>query len=156
MAPVAVDHQLVPVVPHHHDGVEITAQATLFQQMSQALAAFYNATVELGVADQVTTFTASEFGRTLQPSGSGSDHGWGNHHLIMGGAVKGGDLYGTFPTMALGGPEDSGSRGALIPTTSVDQFGATLAKWFGVPAASLSSVFPNVGNFPVSDLGFLS
>lgn len=137
-------------------GAQDWQQWELLRQTSEAMNSFYNATVELGVADQVTTFTASEFGRTLQPSGSGSDHGWGNHHLIMGGAVKGGDLYGTFPAMALGGPEDSGSRGALIPTTSVDQFGATLGKWFGVPAGSMASVFPNIANFPVNDLGFLS
>lgn len=127
----------------------------LLSQVSQALAAFYDATIELGIPDQVTAFTLSDFGRTLQPSGSGSDHGWGNHHLILGGAVKGGNVYGSFPTLALGGPDDSGSRGALIPSTSIDQYGATLASWFGVPAAQLSSVFPNLGNFATSDLGFL-
>ena len=128
----------------------------LLRQVSQALAAFYDATIELGMPDKVTSFTLSDFGRTLQPSGSGSDHGWGNHHLIMGGAVKGGNVYGAFPTMALGGPDDSGARGALIPTTSTDQYGATLASWFGVPTAQLGSVFPNIGNFAASDLGFLS
>ena len=128
----------------------------LLRNVGDAMKAFYDATVEIGVADQVTTFTASEFGRTLQPSGVGTDHGWGSHHLIMGGAVKGGEVYGTFPTYALTGPDDSGSRGALIPTTSTDQFGATLAKWFGVPSASMSSVFPNIGNFGVQDLGFLA
>jgi uncharacterized protein (DUF1501 family) len=110
---------------------------------------------ELGVADRVTSFTLSDFGRTLQPSGSGSDHGWGNHHLVVGGAVRGGSVYGTFPTMALGGPDDSGSRGAFIPTTSTDQYGATLASWFGVPAAQLPSVFPNVTKFGQADLGFI-
>src|SRR6185295_1322881 len=102
-----------------------------------------------------TTFTLSDFGRTLQPSGTGSDHGWGSHHLILGGAVQGGRIYGTFPTMALGGPDDAGTRGALIPSTSTDQYGSTLAKWFGVPPTKLSSVFPNLQNFATSNLGFL-
>jgi len=128
----------------------------LLRQVSEAMALFYNATVEMGVADRVTTFTLSDFGRTLEPSGAGTDHGWGNHHLLMGGAVQGGRVFGTFPTLALGGPDDSGSRGAMIPTTSLDQYGATLAQWFGVPAAQLPSVFPNIGHFPTSNLGFLA
>ncbi|MBX7122121.1 MAG: DUF1501 domain-containing protein [Opitutaceae bacterium] len=128
----------------------------LLRQVSDAMAAFYNATVEMGIADRVTTFTASEFGRTLQPSGSGSDHGWGNHQLLLGGAVRGGDVYGTFPTLALGGPDDSGSRGALIPTTSLDQFGGTLASWFGVSAEAMPSVFPNLVHFGSHNLGFLA
>ncbi len=127
----------------------------LLRQVSEALAAFYNATTEMGVADRVTSFTLSDFGRTLQPSGSGTDHGWGSHHLIVGGAVQGGTIYGTFPSMALGGPDDCGSRGALIPTSSVDQYGATLASWFGVPAAQLASVFPNLTQFDSANLGFL-
>ena len=110
--------------------------------------AFYNATVEMGIADQVTTFTESDFGRTLQPSGTGSDHGWGSHHLVLGGAVKGGDLYGTFPTLALGGPDDANNRGVLIPTTSIDQYGATMAKWFGVSPAAMPQVFPILGELP--------
>lgn len=132
------------------------AQWDLLRNLSEAMAAFYNATVELGVASGVTTFTESDFGRTLQPSGSGTDHGWGNHHLIMGGAVRGGDVYGSFPFPALGGPDDSGNRGALIPSSSLDQYGATLAKWFGVSAAQLPAVFPNLANFPVADLGFMA
>lgn len=128
----------------------------LLSQVSEALMAFYNATVEMGIADRVTAFSLSDFGRTLEPNGVGTDHGWGNHHFMLGGAVKGGTVYGTFPTLALGGPDDSGSRGALIPTTSIDQYGATLASWFGVPAAQLPSVFPNLGNFATADLGFLS
>lgn len=127
----------------------------LLRQVSEAMLAFHNATVEMGISDKVTTFTESDFGRTLQPSGSGSDHGWGSHHLVMGGSVKGGDIYGTFPTLALGGPDDTNLRGALIPTTSIDQYGATMAKWFGVGPDAMSQVFPNLGNFPVSDLGFL-
>jgi len=130
-------------------------QWDLLRRISAAMSAFYNATTEMGIADQVTTFTESDFGRTLQPSGSGSDHGWGSHHLVMGGAVKGGDLYGAFPTLALGGPDDANTRGVLIPTTSVDQYGATMAKWFGVAPAAMPQVFPTIGNFPVTDLGFL-
>ncbi len=128
----------------------------LLRHLSEAMAAFYAATAEMGIADGVTTFTASEFGRSLQPSGSGTDHGWGNHHLVMGGAVKGGDLYGTFPDLSLGGPDDTGNRGVLIPTTSVDQFGCTCAKWFGVAPADMASVFPNIGNFATADVGFLA
>ncbi len=128
----------------------------LLRQVAEAMAAFHNATLELGVPDRVTTFTLSDFGRTLQPSGSGSDHGWGNHHLILGGAVQGGRIHGTFPDLALGGPDDSGSRGAMIPSSSIDQYGATLAKWFGVADHQLTSIFPNLGNFPTRDLGFLA
>jgi uncharacterized protein (DUF1501 family) len=127
----------------------------LLTQVGEAMAAFYAATQEMNTADKVTTFTESDFGRTLEPNTTGSDHGWGNHHLVMGGAVRGADMYGKFPFPALGGPDDAGSRGVLIPTTSLDQYGATLAKWFGVDSAAMSQVFPNVGNFPVSDLGFL-
>lgn len=128
----------------------------LLRQVGDAMAAFYTATKEMGVADKVTTFTESDFGRSLEPSGTGSDHGWGNHHLILGGAVNGAELYGKFPMPELGGPDDSGSRGTLIPSTSLDQYGATLAKWFGVDASQLSSVFPNLKNFSVQDLGFMS
>ncbi|MDB6172681.1 MAG: hypothetical protein JWL59_1992 [Chthoniobacteraceae bacterium] len=131
-------------------------QFDLLREVSQALLAFYQSTIDLGVSDKVTSFTLSDFGRTLQASGSGCDHGWGNHHLIMGDAVKGGSIYGTFPNLALGGPDDSGSRGALIPTTSMDQFAATLATWLGVPPANLPSVLGNIGNFGSSNLGFLS
>src|ERR1700680_991311 len=130
-------------------------QWDLLKQISDGMLSLYNATVEMGIADKVTTFTESEFGRTLQPSGSGSDHGWGNHHIVLGGAVKGGDLYGRFPIMALGGPDDSAARGAWIPSTSTDQFGATLAKWFGVDANGLAAVFPNLAQFPAADLGFM-
>ena len=135
---------------------QVETQTPLLQQLSQAVAAFYAATQELTIDQNVTTFTASEFGRTLNPSGNdGSDHAWGNHHFIIGSGVVGGQIYGQFPLLALGGPNDANTRGTLIPTSAVDQYGATLAQWFGVGAASLSSVFPNIGNFPVNKFAFL-
>ena len=128
----------------------------LYPQVSQALLAFYNATQELGVADKVTTFTESDFNRTFQPtSGDGSDHAWGGHHLVLGGAVQGGQIYGKFPTFQLGGPDDTDVRGRWIPTTSIDQYGATLCSWFGIPASALPTVFPNLANFGTANLGFL-
>jgi uncharacterized protein (DUF1501 family) len=127
----------------------------LLKTVGEALGPFYASLVEMGIADKVTTFTLSEFGRSLQPSGSGSDHGWGSHHILLGGAVNGGRVYGTFPTLALGGPDDSGNRGVWIPTTSIDQVGATLATWFGVPANQLPGIFPNLSNFPQQNLGFV-
>jgi uncharacterized protein (DUF1501 family) len=136
---------------------QLNAQENLFTQVSQALAAFYNATEELGVSDSVTTFTESDFGRTLQPNtNSGTDHAWGNHHLILGASVKGGDLYGTFPHLALGGPDDTDTRGRWIPPISLDQYGATMASWFGVPGPSLTTVFPNLNNFQKQNLEFMS
>ena len=128
----------------------------LLQGLSQSMLSFYNATQELGVSQQVTTFTESEFGRTFGLNSSvGSDHAWGNHHLVMGDAVQGGNLYGKFPQLVLGGPDDASNQGVWIPTTAVDQYGATLANWFGLPSSALSTVFPNLSNFPVSNLGFL-
>jgi len=135
---------------------QVETQNPLLQQFSQAIAAFYAATQELGVDSSVTTFTASEFGRTLNPSGSdGSDHAWGSHHFIIGSAVNGGKIYGQFPLLALGGPNDANTRGTLIPSTAVDQYGATLAQWFGVPAANLPAVFPNIANFATNNLAFV-
>jgi uncharacterized protein (DUF1501 family) len=130
------------------------AHAGLLSQVSQAMKAFYDATVELGIANQVTTFTASDFGRTYRSNGDGSDHGWGSHQLVMGGAVKGADIYGKMPTLTVGGPDDT-ALGRWIPTTSVDEYAATLAKWFGVSATDMSTVLPNIGRFRNPDLGFL-
>jgi uncharacterized protein (DUF1501 family) len=131
--------------------------ADLLLEVDEALKAFYDATIELGVQDKVTTFTASEFGRTLTSNGKGSDHGWGGHHLVMGGAVQGGKIYGTFHNMQVGAgnPLDAG-QGRLIPDISVDQYAATMAKWMGASAADLNVVFPNLGNFGQTDLGFLT
>jgi uncharacterized protein (DUF1501 family) len=139
-------------------GAQLETQVVLLQQLSQAVSAFYSATQELTIDNQVTTFTASEFGRTLSPNGNdGSDHAWGNHHFVIGTGVRGGSMYGAFPSLAFGSENDTNSRGTLIPTTSVDQYGATLASWFGVPSPSLVSIFPNSVNFPASSLnvGFL-
>jgi uncharacterized protein (DUF1501 family) len=139
---------------------QLSAHASLFMQLSQALSAFSAATTEIGVPNQVTTFTASDFSRTFNTNGTndgtaGSDHGWGSHHLIMGGAVQGGNIYGQVPLLELGGPEDTG-RGRWIPTTSVDEYAATLATWFGVSASNLPIVLPNIGRFATSNLGFMS
>lgn len=130
----------------------------LLQQLSQAVSAFYSATVELGVQQQVTTFTMSDFSRTFQPaSNGGSDHAWGSVQMIVGGAVKGGDIYGMLPDFKLGSLSlnDAGNNGRWIPTTSIDQYGATLAQWFGVSAANLAPIFPNLANFATNKLGFL-
>jgi len=135
---------------------QLPQQVQLLSTVSQSMSAFYQATQELGVANQVTTFSLSEFSRTLEPgSNGGSDHAWGGHQLILGGAVKGNAIYGTFPTLALGGPDDADQNGRWIPTTALDQYAATLATWFGVSAANLPSIFPNLANFPTSNLGFL-
>ena len=144
---------------------EIGGQGNLLTQLSQAISAFYAATVELGVQDKVTTFTMSDFGRTLQPAGTGvnavgTDHAWGNHQLIVGGSVLGHTFYGTYPTLRLGGPDDtdggSNPRGRWIPTTSVEQYAATLATWYGLSTADLSAVFPLIGRFSTANLGFFA
>jgi uncharacterized protein (DUF1501 family) len=151
---------------------QLNDQGNNFTDLSQALNAFYSATVELGLQDNITAFTLSDFGRTLQPSGSGgsigSDHGWGSHQLVIGDAVAGGNFYGTpngstgliFPTLQPGGPDDTtnsgtSGRGRWIPTSGSDQYGGTLCKWFGVGSADMGTVFPNQGNFSTMDLGFL-
>ena len=130
------------------------AHANLLSDVSKSLAAFYNATVELGVAQMVTTFTASDFGRTFNTNGDGSDHGWGSHHLIMGGALNGGRIYGRMPDWTINGPDDTG-RGRWIPSTSVDEYSATMATWFGVSPTNLPVVLPNIGRFANPNLGFL-
>jgi uncharacterized protein (DUF1501 family) len=135
--------------------VELATQGPLLTQVSQALNAFYSATVELGVQNQVTAFTASDFSRTYNTNGNGADHGWGSHHMILGGAVTGGDIYGKMPSQTLGGPDDTG-RGRWIPSTSVDQYAATLASWFGVSATNIPVVLPNIGRFATSNLGFMA
>jgi uncharacterized protein (DUF1501 family) len=137
-----------------HGDDQLQRQTELLGSISGAVTAFYNATVEMDVANQVTTFTASDFNRTFRSNGKGSDHAWGNHHFVVGGAVDGGKMHGVFPTMGVEGPDDTGG-GHFIPTTSVDQYSATLAKWFGVGVGDMPTILPGIGRFPVSDLGFM-
>jgi len=129
-----------------------TVHPLLLTNLADAMRAFYDTTVELGVASQVTTFTASDFGRALTGNNDGSDHGWGSMHFVLGGAVKGGRYYGINPVLANNGPDDIG-QGRLVPTMSVDQYAATLASWFGVAASDLSTVVPNISNYIGSPLG---
>lgn len=139
----------------NHDNL-LAQHTTLLQRVSAAMRAFYDTTVQLGVADRVTAFTASDFGRTLTVNATGSDHGWGGMHFVMGGAVNGRRFYGAPPVVADNGPDDVG-QGRLLPTTSVDQYAATLANWFGVSATDMGTVLPNINNYsPASrNLGFV-
>ncbi|MFN0124715.1 MAG: DUF1501 domain-containing protein, partial [Blastocatellia bacterium] len=135
-------------------------QWVLLQEVSKAMKAFYDSTVFMNIADRVTTFTMSDFGRSLQPSGTGTDHGWGSHYFAMGGAVNGQRMYGSFPLM---NQNDSAydpnafvdNRGVLLPTTSLAQYGATLAKWFGASDAQLDVMFPELPGFSIKNLGFM-
>jgi uncharacterized protein (DUF1501 family) len=149
--------------------VIIGAQANLFAELSQSMNAFQNAMIQIGVQNsdptfehRVTAFTASDFGRTFPSNSLGSDHGWGSHHLALGGAVIGQNTYGAFPALVVGGPNDT-STGRWIPTTSVDQFSATMANWFMTDANTQvnlfpsvsSTVFPNLSRFSSPNLGFM-
>ena len=147
-----------------HD-LQNRSQADLMARLSQAMRYFDNTLGALGARNNVTTFTASDFGRSFTSNGDGTDHGWGSHHFVMGGAVRGGDLYGRFPTLATknsntnnfdGSPDQLGN-GVLLPTTSVDQLGATLGRWFGLNDAQLADIFPNLANFDpgARNLGFM-
>ncbi len=150
---------------------QLATQTNLLTQFSQATRAFYDEMVLQGISDKVTTFTMSDFNRTFNPAGTGagtvgSDHAWGNHHIVIGSALSGADFYGInnasgtpFPTIVQNGPDDAdngtNARGRWIPTTSVEQYAATLAKWYGVTPTDMPFVFPNIGNFATTDLGFL-
>ena len=144
-----------------HDG-QVVGQPKLLSTISQALGAFYKATVELGVQDSVTSFTISEFARTLNSNGDGTDHAWGGIQFLTGGAVRGGAIYGSpavsggiFPDQTLNSV-DCLARGQMIPGASCDQYSATLARWLGLNDCDINAIFPYVGNFPSSDLGFMS
>ena len=136
-----------------HDNL-LTQHPGLLTQINNAMQSFYDATVELGVANQVTTFTASDFGRTYASNGDGSDHGWGAHHLVMGGAVNGKAFYGTPPIIAASS-SDSVGQGRLLPSTSVDQFAGTMASWMGVSNSNMATVLPNLSHFNTTNLGFV-
>lgn len=136
---------------HDDQAADITALQTDY---AASIAAFFSATQELGMGHNVTLFTASDFGRSLVENGNGTDHGWGSHHFIVGGAVEGNKIYGDIPPADTGHDYDAGN-GRLIPNVAVEQYGATLGKWFGLSEAELSSVFPALGNFTEKDLGFM-
>lgn len=130
------------------------AHYSLLQQVNDAVFAFQRAMEQIGVSNDVTTFTASDFSRTFPNNSQGSDHGWGAHHVVIGGAVAGGRFYGNLPVISINGPDDTGT-GRWIPTLSVDQHSATLARWFGVDSSMMSTLLPNLSRFPSSNLGFM-
>ena len=133
---------------------QATALPALQRDLGDAIAAFYAATEELGVAQSVTTFTAADFGRTLTVNGDGTDHGWGAHHFVVGGSVRGGDIYGDIPVSELGHAQDAGN-GRLIPQVSVEQFAAPLGRWFGLGESELATALPALARFPSPPLGFI-
>jgi uncharacterized protein (DUF1501 family) len=135
-------------------GNQLRVHPGLMGNVAQAISYFTSTVRSMGLANNVTLFTASEFGRTLTSNGTGSDHGWGSHHFVAGGAVRGGDIYGRFPITTLNGPDDVGS-GRLLPSTSVAEYAATLARWMGVSASDLGTVLPGLSNFGAADVGFI-
>jgi len=135
---------------------QLGEHAANLTRVNNALSSFYQSTVDLGVEDSVTTFTASEFGRTYSINGDGTDHAWSGHNLIMGGAVKGGQIHGDMPDFTIGGPDDTDEAGRFIPKYGVDQYGATLAKWMGMTNSDMNDIFPNLSNFDTKDLGFMN
>lgn len=135
-------------------GDQLVTHNNLMNELSEGLNAFYAGLVELGMENNVTTFTASDFGRTFATNGGGSDHAWGSHAVVMGGAVKGSQIYGSMPTIAMGNEVDVG-QGRWIPTTSVDQYSATLARWFGVADGDMGTIFPNLARFSPRYLDFM-
>ena len=163
-AALGMSRQVFFVATGNYDthSTQLMDQSDNLLQLSQALGAFHAATVEIGVADGVTAFTASDFGRSLPVNSDGTDHGWGGHHFVVGDAVRGQRFYGTMPSLAQydesqpnnGNPDDTG-YGQIIPTLAVDQYAATLASWFGVDASGISDIFPNLGRFNAPNLRFL-
>jgi uncharacterized protein (DUF1501 family) len=169
---LSVNRQIFFCQMHGFDthNLQLPNQSALLAQMSQAMRAFYEEMVVQGLGDKVTQFTLSDFGRTMNPAGAGggvgSDHAWANHHFVVGGAVTGSDFFGInttngtpYPTLVLDGPDDAdlnpGARGRFIPTASVEQYAATLARWFGLPEANMVNVFPKIVNFTNTNLGFM-
>jgi uncharacterized protein (DUF1501 family) len=140
-----------------HDS-QLQVHPAILGDLSASLHAFYQATVQMGpsVASGVTAFTASDFGRTVSTNGDGTDHGWGGHHFVVGGAVRGGRFYGRMNSVAQNGNDDDAGYGQIIPTTGVDQYAATLASWFGVATGDLGTLFPRLGNYATSNLGFMT
>ena len=135
---------------------QLSAHASLLSQLDGALSIFTSAMQEMGVYNDVTLFTASDFARTLTYNSSlGTDHAWGSHHFALGGAVKGGRMYGTFPSLVLNGANDIDGTGRRVPTTALSQYMATLASWFGVPSSQLPSILPGLSNFSQTNLGFV-
>ena len=135
---------------------QLHAQANLFKELDAGLTAFHGAMSDIGANSSVTSFTLSDFSRNFLPNtGGGTDHAWGSHPLVIGGAVKGGQIYGTMPTLALSGPDDASDLGRWIPTIAVDQFAATLASWFGADSTALATVLPNLSAFSPANLGFI-
>jgi len=137
-----------------HGADQLATQNELLGEISAAARSFWDATVEMGIPNQVTLFTASDFNRTFVSNGKGTDHAWGSHQVVMGGAVQGAKMYGTYPTIVPGGPDDT-NDGRWIPATSVDHFAATMAAWFGVTTGDLNTIFPKLGRFNAPNLGFL-
>lgn len=135
-------------------GDQVNRYPVLMRELNHSLSSFYDATVELGVSEQVTAFTASDFGRTLTSNGDGTDHGWGSHQMIIGDGVMGGRILGTMPELAIGSNDDIG-EGRIIPTTSIDQYAATLAGWYGLSPVQIAETFPTLANFDTADLGFM-
>jgi uncharacterized protein (DUF1501 family) len=135
---------------------QLYRQQTLFAQLDPALSAFCSAMAGIGAGDSVTSFTLSDFSRTFLPNtGGGTDHAWGSQQIVVGGAVRGGQIYGKMPELALGGPDDAGNEGRWIPTLAVDQYAATLSTWLGADPAELASVLPNLAAFSPRTLGFV-
>jgi uncharacterized protein (DUF1501 family) len=135
---------------------QLSPQQSLLSQLDGGLTAFHGAMEDIGVGSSVTSFTLSDFGRTYASNASGgSDHAWGSHHLVVGGAVKGRKIYGSVPSLVLSGPDDAGDKGRWIPTIAVDQYAATLATWFGVNAVQLAAVLPNLSAFSPASIGFI-
>ena len=157
-AALGMSRQIYFVAVGNYDthGTQLTDQNDNLTQLSQAVAAFYNETEQQGIADAVTTFTTSDFGRSLAVNADGTDHGWGGHHFVIGGGVRGQRFYGAMPSLLQDNNPDDTGYGQIIPTQAVDQYAATLASWFGVDSGGVNDIFPNLGRFPSSNLGFMN